>query len=287
MKQPIQTILFCFVFAISFNGIAQDTLFFMNHDTLLTKVISIKQKEIQYKKFSNLDGPSYYIETEKVNRIVYPNGGVDEFNFLLPKSRYSKESVVIILVDGEKIDALLYEVNAQNITYKRKGNPDGPEYHKSMHKVHKIVYSSEKEQVFNDLSKSKKQVQPKTESKVIKVTWSSYFIAGHRISSKKVEEKLREMDDPEINKLLKEASQVKVLSNLLGYSSAGFAIYGLGSAFVGLIIRASSSDNIVLVLSGWSGAAALVTVVGSGVMKPVYKDRMKRAIALYNEKVTP
>lgn len=270
---------------LSFNGIAQDTLFFMNYDTLLAKVISIKQNEIQYKKFSNLEGPSYYIKSKKVNRIVYPSGDTDEFNQLIQKTTYVGEQATITLTDGDKFEVFLYQVDARDITYKKKENVEGPQYYKSLKNVHKIVYSNGEEQIFSELKKPKKKVQRVSVSKKISVEWNSYTIGGRRISSKKVEEKLKALNDPAVDKLLREAKQVKGLSKTLGYSSIGFAIGGVGTAFIGLVIYSINSEKTALMFSGWMGAITLVELIGSGALHPVYKDRMRRAIALYNDKL--
>ena len=72
----------------SLSGVTQDVLYFMNYDTLLSKVISIKPNEIEYKKFNNLNGPSYFVNIEKINKIVFKNGSTDEFNYLQPRVDY-------------------------------------------------------------------------------------------------------------------------------------------------------------------------------------------------------
>ena len=283
MKQSYQLIFLFFVTSLS--GFTQDALYFMNYDTLLSKVISIKPNEIEYKKFNNLYGPSYFVNTEKINKIVYSNGSADEFNYLQPRVDYDGENAVLVLVSGDRMDVLLFNVDANNIRYKKKDNFLGPDYYSSMDKIHKIEYLNGEEDVFNELKVQKSPKKKKVVSDVIRIDWNNYYIGNYRISAKKVEKKLEALNDADVTKLLNEARQVKTFANTLGYSSIGFAIIGTGFALAGLVARAANGDNEVLVFSGWTGVMTLVTLLGSGSLRPVYKDRMKRAIALYNQKL--
>ena len=283
MKQSYQVIFLFFV--ISLSGFTQDVLYFMNYDTLLSKVISIKPNEIEYKKFNNLNGPSYFVNIEKINKIVFKNGSTDEFNYLQPRVDYDGENAVLVLVSGDRIDVILFNVDANNIRYKKKDNLIGPDYYSSMDKIHKIEYSNGEEDIFNKLKAQKSPKKKKALSNAIRTDRNNYYLGDYRISAKKVENKLEALHDADVTKLLNEARQVNTFANTLGYSSIGFAIIGTGIAFAGLFARAVNGDNEVLVVSGWTGVMTLATLIGSGSLRPVYKDRMKRAIALYNQKL--
>ena len=283
MKQFYQLIFLFFVTSLS--GVTQDVLYFMNYDTLLSKVISIKPNEIEYKKFNNLNGPSYFVNIEKINKIVFKNGSTDEFNYLQPRVDYDGENAVLVLVSGDRIDVILFNVDANNIRYKKKDNLIGPDYYSSMDKIHKIEYSNGEEDIFNKLKAQKSPKKKKALSNAIRTDRNNYYLGDYRISAKKVENKLEALHDADVTKLLNEARQVNTFANTLGYSSIGFAIIGTGTAFAGLVARAANGDNEVLVFSGWTGVMTLVTLIGSGSLRPVYKDRMKRAIALYNQKL--
>ncbi len=283
MKQSYQLIFLFFV--ISLTGFTQDVLYFMNYDTLLSKVISIKLNEIEYKKFNNLKGPSYFVNIEKINKIVYSNGSADEFNYLQPRVNYEGENAALVLVSGDRIDIILFSVDANNIRYKKKDNLLGPNYYSSMDKIHKIEYANGEENIFNKLKVQKSPKKKKVVGNLIRTDWKNYYLDDYRISAKKVEKRLEALNDADVTKLLNEARQVKTFAKTLGYSSIGFAIIGLGTAFTGLFVRAVNGANEVLVFSGWSGVMTLVTLIGSGSLRPVYKDRMKRAIALYNQKI--
>jgi hypothetical protein len=283
MKQFYQLIFLFFVTSLS--GVTQDVLYFMNYDTLLSKVISIKPNEIEYKKFNNLNGPSYFVNIEKINKIVFKNGSTDEFNYLQPRVDYDGENAVLVLVSGDRIDVILFNVDANNIRYKKKDNLIGPDYYSSMDKIHKIEYSNGEEDIFNKLKAQKSPKKKKALSNAIRTDRNNYYLGDYRISAKKVENKLEALHDADVTKLLNEARQVNTFANTLGYSSIGFAIIGTGIAFAGLFARAVNGDNEVLVVSGWTGVMTLATLIGSGSLRPVYKDRMKRAIALYNQKL--
>ena len=270
MKQSYQVIFLFFV--ISLSGFTQDVLYFMNYDTLLSKVISIKPNEIEYKKFNNLKGPSYFVNTEKINKIVNSNGSADEFNYLQPRVDYDGENAVLVLVSGDRIDVILFNVDANNIRYKKKGNLLGPDYYSSTDNIYKIEYANGEEDIFNKLKVQKRLKKKKAVSNLIRTDWNNYYIGDYRISAKKVENKLEALNDADVTKLLNEARQVKTFANTLGYSSIGFAIVGTGTAFAGLVARAANGDNEVLVFSGWTGVMTLVTLIGSGSLRPVYMD---------------
>lgn len=58
---------------------AQDVIVKKDNSTILSKVTRISETEIEYKKWSNLDGPTYIIKKADVVRINYENGDTDVF----------------------------------------------------------------------------------------------------------------------------------------------------------------------------------------------------------------
>lgn len=58
---------------------AQDVIVKKDNSTILSKVTKVSQTEIEYKKWSNLDGPIYIVPISEVLRINYENGEYDEF----------------------------------------------------------------------------------------------------------------------------------------------------------------------------------------------------------------
>ena len=58
---------------------AQDVIMKNDSTTIESKVLKIDQNVIEYKKWSNPDGPIYTISTSDVISITYQNGDVDRF----------------------------------------------------------------------------------------------------------------------------------------------------------------------------------------------------------------
>ena len=59
---------------------AQDVIVKKDNSTILSKVTKIGETEIEYKKWTNLDGPTYAISRSEVISINYQNGEVDKFD---------------------------------------------------------------------------------------------------------------------------------------------------------------------------------------------------------------
>lgn len=72
---PFILITFC-----AFAATAQDVIVLRNGDIISAKVQKISKNEIEYKKASNLDGPTYTIEKNNVLAINYENGEKDQFD---------------------------------------------------------------------------------------------------------------------------------------------------------------------------------------------------------------
>ena len=58
---------------------AQDVIVKKDSSTILSKVIEVSSSEIKYKKWSNLDGPTYSISRSEIVSINYQNGEVEKF----------------------------------------------------------------------------------------------------------------------------------------------------------------------------------------------------------------
>lgn len=78
MKPTIITTILCCVLMI--NSYAQDIIFLKNGEEIKSKVKEVKEQEISYLKFENLDGPVYTIAKSTVLMIKYENGQKDIFS---------------------------------------------------------------------------------------------------------------------------------------------------------------------------------------------------------------
>lgn len=58
---------------------AQDVIVQKDGSTIQAKVLKVSQSEIEYKKFDNLEGPTYTISTTDLQCINYANGKKDSF----------------------------------------------------------------------------------------------------------------------------------------------------------------------------------------------------------------
>jgi hypothetical protein len=76
MKQ----LLFIASFMVVFSIRAQDKVFMNDGRILKAKVTEVGLNEIRYKKYSNLQGPTYVVHKLDVLRIEYENGSIDYFS---------------------------------------------------------------------------------------------------------------------------------------------------------------------------------------------------------------
>lgn len=76
MKQ----LLFVTFFFCSLCLSAQDVIVKRDGSTILSKVLEVNKTDIKYKKFSNLNGPTYTIEISEIMSINYKNGEKEDYN---------------------------------------------------------------------------------------------------------------------------------------------------------------------------------------------------------------
>lgn len=74
--------LFTTLFLLCLAGMttAQDVIVKKDQTTVMSKVLEINSTEIKYKKWNNLDGPTYSINRSEVASINYENGEVEKFS---------------------------------------------------------------------------------------------------------------------------------------------------------------------------------------------------------------
>lgn len=76
-----KTLVFFFLFFASFRLFAQDTIYLKNQETyIITKIIEVTSTEVKYKKFDYQDGPTYTVNKQDLNKIVYKNGDVEMYD---------------------------------------------------------------------------------------------------------------------------------------------------------------------------------------------------------------
>jgi hypothetical protein len=66
------------LFVLVFSLKAQDKIYRKNGEVLKVKVIEVSSSEIKYKIFGDNDGPVYVLEKDRIKKIEYENGRVEE-----------------------------------------------------------------------------------------------------------------------------------------------------------------------------------------------------------------
>lgn len=61
-------------------GFTQDTIVKTDDTRISAKIIEVHDVEIHYKKFSNIEGPTYIIETNRIRQVIYSNGDVENYS---------------------------------------------------------------------------------------------------------------------------------------------------------------------------------------------------------------
>jgi hypothetical protein len=92
MKKII-TLTFVLLFAFIYIAASQDIIYFKNGSKEDAKIVQVGTKEIQYKKFSNLEGPVYSLAKSEIMLITYENGDFEMFTTPDDVSKQTKEEL--------------------------------------------------------------------------------------------------------------------------------------------------------------------------------------------------
>lgn len=65
---------------MTFGAYSQDVITLTNGSEIEAKVTKVSEKEIEYKKWNNIDGPVYTLDVNKITSIKYTNGEKDVFS---------------------------------------------------------------------------------------------------------------------------------------------------------------------------------------------------------------
>lgn len=85
---------------------AQDIIVKINGDQIKSKVLEIGDSSIRYKKFENIEGPTYSIMIKNISEIIYNNGTKDVFE---------QNTVILNNNQGDKPENNNINANEQNI----------------------------------------------------------------------------------------------------------------------------------------------------------------------------
>lgn len=86
---------------------AQDVIVKKDGSTILSKVLEVNINDVKYKKFSNLNGPTYTIGKAELTSINYENGDLDVFTEAKPPQQVSSsiQSEECLKENHERLDA--------------------------------------------------------------------------------------------------------------------------------------------------------------------------------------
>ena len=114
-------------------ALAQDVIVKHDGSTILSKVIKIGTNEVEYKKFSNQNGPTYSILKSDILSINYENGDKDTFE-ATPSVTTTKESY---MGDNKTIEAQPDARNAELISLYNRSHSLSPDVKRSSKKTKK------------------------------------------------------------------------------------------------------------------------------------------------------
>lgn len=95
---------------------AQDIIVKIDGTTIDSKVTKITTTEVEYKKWSNVDGPVYTIDKNLVAQIKYQNGDIEDYTIIETPHNFMKRVGRTLVLDGhtlsdEEVFALVGEEN--------------------------------------------------------------------------------------------------------------------------------------------------------------------------------
>lgn len=107
--------LFTLFIIMSIQSFAQDKLLKIDGTETPVKVLEIDTKLVKYKRFNNLNGPTYTISKSKVFMIQYENGTKENFNSPKTSSENDKVFNISLLPDSLRIKSYVFFNGAINI----------------------------------------------------------------------------------------------------------------------------------------------------------------------------
>jgi len=163
---------------------------------------------------------------------------------------------IITLKNGEDIQALVQEINDDNIKYKKFDNPNGPNYTLKKSEIFMIRYKNGSKDVFPTESTA---TSSKSEQKPSVNDLRTEF---HRIGRNDIEM----LDFFETNNYMKHYNDFKSANNR-GKVGGGIFGAGLGLLIVGVIVVPLADDEIVATLgSYYIVGGCVLSIVGIPIM---------------------
>ena len=141
-------IIFITFYFIALSNRAQDSLKLVNKDIVLAKILEVDMLEIRYKKFLNINGPTYVIEKSEVESITYSNHTTEFFSkgvsgaivkngpqillndsLIFIEDLYLNKNYTLFLTTGITVNSKIISVNSEKIVYRKLDFMNGPMYY--------------------------------------------------------------------------------------------------------------------------------------------------------------
>jgi len=101
--------------SVSYTGYAQDVIVKKDASSILAKVQSISETDVEYKRWDNLEGPTYKISKSSIMSITYQNGATDTFDSFTNQNTLALQNSKRIHVEGANF---VYDYNGKPLTNK-------------------------------------------------------------------------------------------------------------------------------------------------------------------------
>jgi len=80
-------------------GFGQDRIILMDSTEILSRVLEVNEKNVRYRKYTNLEGPIYSKLKREIDKIIYKNGEEDSFS--KARAQLATEKMIKELKDWE------------------------------------------------------------------------------------------------------------------------------------------------------------------------------------------
>lgn len=123
MKRVIITLVLGLLILVPIYVNAQDVIVKSDNTTIQSKITKVSDTEVEYKKWSNLDGPTYTIKKSEISSITYENGETENF-VTNPKSIMERDGNSLMLdgrlLSDEEVRSLVGEENYKTFLSARR-----------------------------------------------------------------------------------------------------------------------------------------------------------------------
>ena len=204
MKKILFTCL-CSLF-VSLSLFAQDIIITTDARKIEAKILEVSKTEIKYKENSNLNGPTFILETQEISSIIYSNGQVKVYNHETAQApeeepvsaapTIDESTAQILLLSGQTLMVQVTDMKSNYVAYILDGKP----YTMPASQIDKVTFLQNGQvKVYNSQSAARTTTAVSTQEETASTTTSSeqsgriYRDNGHYlyndiyISSKEVE----------------------------------------------------------------------------------------------------